>query len=228
MPLGRGLWRDGEAVIHRRRTMPMPNGTSTQYLNGTGVSTPFPSIPAVPIDVSAFINDSGYISTAPVQSVNGQTGAVSISIPPAQVNADRNAVSGISVVLNKPTIPTVVSRTFSAAVRALNTAFQVSTLSDAIVSYAVDVAVSISLAVGQAGQVILEYADNSAMTTNLVVVNSCTSGNTGLLTLGLSLTNTQTGTLSGVIPKNKFAMIKTVNVVGAPTFTFRSGQEVVF
>jgi len=38
-----------------------------------------PTIPTVPTNVSAFTNDAGYITSAPVQSVNGQTGAVVIA-----------------------------------------------------------------------------------------------------------------------------------------------------
>lgn len=34
------------------------------------------SIPTVPTNVSAFTNDAGYLTSAPVSSVNGQTGAV--------------------------------------------------------------------------------------------------------------------------------------------------------
>lgn len=47
-----------------------------------------PSIPTVPTNVSAFTNDSGYITSAqaPVQSVNGQTGTVNISIPVVPTN----------------------------------------------------------------------------------------------------------------------------------------------
>ena len=48
--------------------------TSGDYADLTGK----PTIPTVPTNVSAFTNDAGYInaSQAPVQSVNGQTGAV--------------------------------------------------------------------------------------------------------------------------------------------------------
>lgn len=42
-----------------------------------------------------------------VTSVNGQTGAVTLTIPAAQVNSDWNASSGVAEILNKPTIPTV-------------------------------------------------------------------------------------------------------------------------
>ena len=42
-----------------------------------------PTIPTVPTNVSAFANDANYItaSGAPVQSVNGQTGAVTVPVP---------------------------------------------------------------------------------------------------------------------------------------------------
>jgi len=51
-----------------------------------------PAIPVVPANVSAFTNDAGYITSAPVSSVNGQTGAVTLSIPtvPTNVSAFTN------------------------------------------------------------------------------------------------------------------------------------------
>ena len=104
-----------------------------------------PTIPTVPTNVSAFTNDAGYITSAPVQSVNGQTGAVVLAIPtvPTNVSAFQNdagyltqhqslagyateqwvenkgyitnaPVSSVNgqtgaVVLNIPTVPTAVS-----------------------------------------------------------------------------------------------------------------------
>lgn len=38
-----------------------------------------PTIPTVPTNISAFTNDAGYLTSAPVSSVNGQTGAVVIA-----------------------------------------------------------------------------------------------------------------------------------------------------
>lgn len=49
--------------------------------------------------------------TAPVTSVNGQTGAVTLTIPAAQVQSDWNATSGMGVILNKPTIPAATTVT---------------------------------------------------------------------------------------------------------------------
>ena len=44
--------------------------------------------------------------TAPVTSVNGQTGEVNLTIPAAQVQSDWNATSGMGVILNKPNLST--------------------------------------------------------------------------------------------------------------------------
>ena len=49
--------------------------------------------------------------TAPVTSVNGQTGEVNLTIPAAQVQSDWNATSGMGVILNKPTIPAATTVT---------------------------------------------------------------------------------------------------------------------
>lgn len=53
------------------------------------------------------VDTNNYLVNAPVTSVNGQTGAVSLNIPAAQVNSDWDASSGVAAILNKPTIPDV-------------------------------------------------------------------------------------------------------------------------
>lgn len=63
----------------------------------------------IPTALSKLTNDTGFVtasqasSGAPVQSVNGQTGDVSLTIPAAQVASDWNATSGVTQILNKPT-----------------------------------------------------------------------------------------------------------------------------
>ena len=101
-------------------------------------------IPTVPTDVSAFNNDAGYLTqhqslagyateawvgqqgyltSAPVSSVNGQTGAVTISVPTkvSDLNNDSNFITAAgapvqsvngqtgTVTLTIPTVPTDVS-----------------------------------------------------------------------------------------------------------------------
>ncbi len=79
-----------------------------------------PSIPVVPTAVSAFTNDAGYQTAANVTTaISGKANISSLaavatsgsyadlsgkpSIPAAQVQSDWNAVSGMGVILNKPT-----------------------------------------------------------------------------------------------------------------------------
>lgn len=63
----------------------------------------------VPTALSELTNDTGFVTasqaslSAPVQSVNGQTGNVSLTVPAAQVASDWNATSGVTQILNKPT-----------------------------------------------------------------------------------------------------------------------------
>lgn len=103
-----------------------------------------PTIPVVPTNVSAFNNDAGYLTqhqslagyateawvgqqgyltSAPVSSVNGQTGAVTISVPTkvSDLNNDSNFITAAgapvqsvngqtgAVTLTIPTVPTNVS-----------------------------------------------------------------------------------------------------------------------
>lgn len=121
-----------------------------------------------------------------------------------------------------------VSRSFSSPTRSLNSSFQISTTRDCLVNYSIDIATVVSLSGGAVGTVFLEYADNSAFTTNVVEAGRFVNGNTGTLVVGLTLNQTSTASLSGMIPVGKYARIRTANTTGTPTFTYRSGQEVLF
>lgn len=115
----------------------------------------------------------------------------------------------------------------SSPARALNTAFQISTTRDCFAFYSVDISCSLSLSGGQSGSVFFEIAQNSAFTVGLQVLSNPTFSNTGTLTIGLNLTQINTGQLSGLVPKNYWFRIRTVSVVGAPTFTFKASQEIL-
>lgn len=130
--------------------------------------------------------------------------------------------------INKPVIATSTVKTFSNPARSLNTCFQISTSTDALVTYSVDIAATLSLTSGQSGTVFLEYSDNSTCTTNTVEVARATNGNTGTLTAGLNLTQTMSANVGGIIPSSKYARLRTANGSGTPVFNFRSGQEVKF
>lgn len=209
-----------------------PTGTTTQYVRGDGSLATLPVIPTV---VSAFTNDAGYLTgitnsqvitaigytpynaTNPSSYVNQAGARSSISLTTTGIGAA--SYSSTTGVLNVPT-PT---RTFANPTRALNTAFQISTTQDALVSYAVDVTVAAVLIAGTSGRVYLEYATDSAFTTGVTTVTSSGNSTGGVL----SITNLNTATLAGVIPAGKYVRLRTVNVTGTPTYAFQSAQEVL-
>lgn len=79
---------------------------------------------SIPNKVSQLQNDSGYLTEAPVSSVNGQTGAVNLSIPSTasdvgavatnqgQENAGKFLVVGSNGVVDLVTIPNASSESF--------------------------------------------------------------------------------------------------------------------
>lgn len=115
------------------------------------------------------------------------------------------------------------NRSFTNPTRSLNTAFQISTTQDCIVTYAVDISCSAALLAGQAGRVVLEYANDSGFTTSVVTVQQAIGSAGGVL----NLATTTTASLTGVIPANKYVRLRTVNITGTPTFTYQSAQEVL-
>lgn len=121
----------------------------------------------------------------------------------------------------------VFTKVPSVASRSLNSAFQISTTQNARVSYAVDINTTLNLTGGAAGTATLQYADDSAFTTNVKTIVGGIGSNTGTLTIGLALSQTTTVTLSGFIPIGKYVKIVTANTTGTPTFTYRNGQEVL-
>lgn len=63
-------------------------------------------IPTVPTLISAFTNDTGYITDPGVTMVNNQTGAVYVQ---ENVQANWNSTSGLSAILNKPALKRVAT-----------------------------------------------------------------------------------------------------------------------
>lgn len=145
-------------------------------------------------------------------------------IATSTIQSDWNVTSTTSqaYIKNKPT------KSFAYPSRSLNSCFQISTTTDALVSYSVDISTSLSLTTGQQGTAYLEVSDDSGCSTGTQEIARFVNGNTGTLTVGLSLVQNTTGTLTGIVPQNKYVKIRTQNNTGTPTFTFRSAQEVKF
>lgn len=123
---------------------------------------------------------------------------------------------------NKPT-----ARSQSSASRSLNSAFQVSATRESLVNYSVDISTTLTLITGQSGTVFLEMASDSGFTSDVQELSRFVNGNTGTLTIGLSLTQNVTGNVTGYVPAGYYVRLRTENNTGSPTFTYRSGQEVL-
>jgi len=119
------------------------------------------------------------------------------------------------------------NRSQSSVSRSFNSPFQISVTNDALVNYSVDIACTLSLTTGQTGTVFLEICNNSSFSSGVQELCRFVNGNTGTLTIGLNLSQNVTGGLNGYVPSGYWARIRTANTTGTPTFTYRSGQEVL-
>ena len=122
---------------------------------------------------------------------------------------------------------TVAARSQSAVSRTLNTIFQPSTTRDTLANYAVDVATAATLIGGQTGTVYLEISLSSTFASGIQEVARFANGNSVSLAIAITVNQLVTGTLTGYIPAGYYARLRTENTLGTPTFTYRSGQEVL-
>lgn len=145
------------------------------------------------------------------------------TIPAAQIQSDwsQTNTSSLDYIKNKP-----AARSQSAVTRSIgSTGFQVSTTRDSEVHYSIEISTTLSLTGGQTGTVFLEISsDNSTW----VEAGRFTNGNTGSLTIGLNLTQIQGGQLSAYVPTSYYVRLRSSSVTGSPTFSYRSGQEMLF
>lgn len=177
-----------------------------------------------------------------------------------QVNVDWNATTGITKILNKPTlfsgsytdltnkpsyaavatsgsyndltakptIPNLATPSQASATRTLNSAFQVSTTRPSLVTYSGSITTTANIASGQDGSIILEIASDSGFTANVQTISSCR--NSQVYTLAVAIQGVQqiVTPLHGWIPAGYYVRLRTVSTTGSPTFSFVSGQEVLF
>ena len=188
----------------------VPTGTNLQYIRGDGSLATFPTLSTGTVtSVTAGTGLSGGTITT-----TGTISLPNIGTAGTYVNVTTDAQGRVTA---------GQARSFTYPTRALNTAFQVSTTQDAHVTYTVDISVTSLLLAGSSGRVYLEYADNAAMTTNLVTVNESPNSVGGVL----NITNVGPGNIQGWIPAGKYVRIRTAAISGSPTFTFVRSAEVI-
>lgn len=125
------------------------------------------------------------------------------------------------------TLPTASTPSQSSASRSLNSAFQVSSSRPSIVTYSVQVTVTANIAGGQNGDVILEIASDSGFTSNVQTLSIAGTGQTYTLAVALQGVQPQTSVVSGFVPTGYYTRLRTVQNTGTPSFSYRSGQEVL-
>lgn len=117
--------------------------------------------------------------------------------------------------------------TQSEVTRPLNTAFQISTTRNAFVAYSVQITVTATIAGGQDGDCFLEIADDAGFTTGVQTAMVTPASQTYSLAVALQGIAKSGANVLGMVPAGKWARIRTANNVGAPTWTFRKGQEML-
>lgn len=175
--------------------------------------------------VTAALGFTPYNSTNPNSYVN-QTGArtaISLTTTGTSGASTYNSTTGV---LNVPQY-TAASPVQASATRTLNTAFQISATRNSLVMYSVQITVTASIAGGQNGDVILEIASDAAFTTNVQTVAIAGLGQVYTLAIALQGVQPQTNVVSGFVPAGYYSRLRTVNNTGSPTFTYRSGQEIL-
>lgn len=138
--------------------------------------------PTIPTNTNQLTNGANFItaSGAPVQSVNGQTGTVVLSIPAAQVQSDytQSNTSALDYIKNKPTLGTAASTNSSDYATAAqgtlaSTAVQPGTLTSTLANYVTSASLSSTLG---------SYVTSSALTSALggyATTSALTSGLAG-------------------------------------------------
>lgn len=114
-----GAWQKEEFVVLAAQTAYSAKGTSTKVAQiTTNTSGQVTAVSEVSIDF-------------PVTSVNGSTGAVSLTIPDAQIqsNWSQNDNTKVDYIKNKPTIPTVPSNLVTGNVNGTDTALTIKVVS---------------------------------------------------------------------------------------------------
>lgn len=118
-------------------------------------------------------------------------------------------------------------KVFNYPSRSLSTAFQISATRDAQVAYSIRIANVLTLSGGAANDIVLQYADNSGFTTNVVEASRAGNSNTGGLVVGLTLNDAICVPIMGIIPAGKYVRLVPANVTGTPTNTVVRSQEVL-
>lgn len=192
-----------------------PSGTITQYIRGDGSLAAFPALTSGTVtSITAGTGLSGGTITT-----TGTISMPSVGTAGSYANVTTDAQGRVTG---------GTSRSQGSATRSLNTAFQVSATRDADVRYSVQCTVTASITGGQNCDVFLEIAADQAFTLNVQQVGVVGQGQAYTLAVAIQGVQPQTQQVIGYIPAGYWARIRTAQNLGAPTFTYRLGQEIFY
>lgn len=212
-------------------------GNISQWTNNAGYLTAFneldPTVPPYSKSLTAFTdikNSTDFLYKAISYTPSSLEIITTLGYTPVNPNGTNlQYIAGDGTKVTFPSIPTILPRVFtSPTFSSATTPTQLSTTRDTDTSYSFDGTIAITLLGGQGIEVVLTYADNSAMTLNPVVVDRNGFSSSGLA----GLSQTQTVSVDGWIPAGKYRQITFVltrtGTSGFPTSptVIKSGQEV--
>lgn len=117
---------------------------------------------------------------------------------------------------------TPVPTAITAGARNFNTAYQISSTRPSRISVSAQISCTLSLAGGQAGEVVLEISPNG--TSGWIYSGQITASNTGTLTVGLNTVQLSGAELIEDLPAGYYWRLRTNNTTGTPTYTFNGGS----
>lgn len=153
------------------------------------------------------------------------------SIPSAQVNSDWNSGSGVSQILNKPTIPSVVRTTSSLTLSLVGTGAtgtQISATKDSTVRCTVTTSATATIAGAATSSVALKIcATNSATEGDWTTVVTSETAQSYSLAIALQGVTSGKGQLNADVPAGWY--VKLVNSgSGTHSETYLTGQKTIF
>lgn len=166
------------------------------------------------------------VNLSTFSTLTGLKSAMQTAILAEAVNRSYSGFTSNDIIWNEPNL-TSDFRSFANPSRTINSAFQISATRDAMAFYSVSIPTNLSLTGGENGAVVLEYADDSGISTNVVTVGTVRNGNTGTLTLGLNTLASMGCQIAGMIPAGKYVRLRPVDTTGSPVQAFVSAQEVL-